>query len=106
MFSVLCQHHLMPASGYSKNNTTQNGNDYRHIFQNERDFIMAIWCPFEKFLKYPKFPKFLEFLPASQPASQPAKVTAGIFAPATDQSIVIGLSISMSVRTRKMVNYA
>ena len=34
------------------------------------------------------------------------KVTAGIFAPATDQSIVRGLSMSISVRTRKMVNYA
>ena len=34
------------------------------------------------------------------------KVTAGISAPATDQSIVRGLSMSISVRTRKMVNYA
>ena len=34
------------------------------------------------------------------------KVTAGIFAPATDQSILRGLSMSTSVRTRKMVNYA
>ena len=34
------------------------------------------------------------------------KVTAGIFAPATDQSIERGLSMSISVRTRKMVNYA
>ena len=35
------------------------------------------------------------------------KVTAGIsHAPATDQSIVRGLSMSISVRTRKMVNYA
>ena len=34
------------------------------------------------------------------------KVTAGIFAPATDQSIKRGLSMSISVRTRKMVNYA
>ena len=34
------------------------------------------------------------------------KVTAGIFAPATDQSTLRGLSMSTSVRTRKMVNYA
>ena len=34
------------------------------------------------------------------------KVTAGIFAPATDQSIERGLSMSICVRTRKMVNYA
>ena len=34
------------------------------------------------------------------------KVTAGIFAPATAQSIERGLSMSISVRTRKMVNYA
>ena len=34
------------------------------------------------------------------------KVTAGIFAPAIDQSIERGLSASISVRTRKMVNYA
>ena len=34
------------------------------------------------------------------------KVTAGILAPATDQSIERGLSMSISVRTRKMVNYA
>ena len=34
------------------------------------------------------------------------KVTAGIFAPATDQSIERGLSMSIPVRTRKMVNYA
>ena len=34
------------------------------------------------------------------------KVTAGIFAPTTDQSIERGLSMSISVRTRKMVNYA
>ena len=34
------------------------------------------------------------------------KVTAGNLAPATDQSIVRGLSMSISVRTRKMVNYA
>ena len=34
------------------------------------------------------------------------KVTAGIFAPATDQSTERGLSMSISVRTRKMVNYA
>ena len=34
------------------------------------------------------------------------KVIAGICAPATDQSIVRGLSMSTSVRTRKMVNYA
>ena len=34
------------------------------------------------------------------------KVTAGMFAPATDQSIERGLSMSIPVRTRKMVNYA
>ena len=34
------------------------------------------------------------------------KVTAGIFAPATDQSIRRGLSMSIFVRTRKVVNYA
>jgi hypothetical protein len=34
------------------------------------------------------------------------KVIAGISAPATDQSIERGLCVSMSVRTRKMVNYA
>ena len=34
------------------------------------------------------------------------KVTAGMLAPATDQSIERGLSMSTSVRTRKMVNYA
>ena len=34
------------------------------------------------------------------------KVTAGIVAPATDRSTVRGLSMSTSVRTRKMVNYA
>ena len=34
------------------------------------------------------------------------KVTAGIFAPATDQSTERGLSMSTCVRTRKMVNYA
>ena len=46
---------------------------------------------------------------ASSRVSKPAcemKVTAGIFAPATDQSIERGLSMSISVRTRKMVNYA
>ena len=43
---------------------------------------------------------------ASSRAGKPAcamKVTAGIFAPATDQSIERGLSMSISVRTRKMV---
>ena len=34
------------------------------------------------------------------------KVTAGMDAPATDQSIERGSSISIYVRTRKMVNYA
>ena len=34
------------------------------------------------------------------------KVTAGMSAPATDRLIERGLSMSMSVRTRKMVNYA
>ena len=34
------------------------------------------------------------------------KVTAVILATATDQSIERGLSMSISVRTRKMVNYA
>ena len=34
------------------------------------------------------------------------KVTAGILAPATDQSIERSLSMSICVRTRKMVNYA
>ena len=34
------------------------------------------------------------------------KVTAGIFVPATDQSIERGLTMSASVRTRRMVNYA
>ena len=34
------------------------------------------------------------------------KVTAEIFAPATDQSIESGLSGSIFARTRKMVNYA
>ena len=34
------------------------------------------------------------------------KVIVGILAPATDQSIERGLSMSISVRTRKMVNYA
>ena len=46
---------------------------------------------------------------ASSRAGKPAcamKVTAGIFAPATDQSFERGLSMSISVRTRKMVNYA
>ncbi len=46
---------------------------------------------------------------ASSRAGKPAcamKVTAGIFAPATDQPIERGLSMSISVRTRKMVNYA
>ena len=46
---------------------------------------------------------------ASSRAGKPAcamKVTAGIFAPATDRSIERGLSMSISVRTRKMVNYA
>ena len=46
---------------------------------------------------------------ASSRAGKPAcamKVTAGIFAPATDQSIERGLSMSTSVRTRTMVNYA
>ena len=46
---------------------------------------------------------------ASSRAGKPAcamKVTAGIFAPATDRSIERGLSVSISVRTRKMVNYA
>ena len=46
---------------------------------------------------------------ASSRVAKPAgvmKVTAGIFAPATDQSILRGLSMSTSVRTRKMVNYA
>ena len=33
------------------------------------------------------------------------KVTAGIFVPAADQSIERGLTMSASVRTRKMVNY-
>ena len=40
-----------------------------------------------------------------KPASA-MKVIAGIIAPATDQSIERGLSVSVSVRTRKMVNYA
>ncbi len=46
---------------------------------------------------------------ASSRVGKPAcvmKVTAGIFAPATDQSTERGLSMSISVRTRKMVNYA
>ena len=46
---------------------------------------------------------------ASSRVAKPAgvmKVTAGIFAPATDQPIERGLSMSTSVRTRKMVNYA
>ena len=46
---------------------------------------------------------------ASSRVAKPAgvmKVTAGIFAPATDQSTLRGLSMSTSVRTRKMVNYA
>ena len=46
---------------------------------------------------------------ASSRVAKPAgvmKVTAGIFAPATDRSIERGLSVSISVRTRKMVNYA
>ena len=46
---------------------------------------------------------------ASSRAVTPAgamKMTAGIFAPATDRSIERGLSVSISVRTRKMVNYA
>ena len=46
---------------------------------------------------------------ASSRAGKPAcamKVTAGILAPATDQSIERGLSMSTRVRTRKMVNYA
>lgn len=46
---------------------------------------------------------------ASLWAATPAcamKVTAGMIAPATDLSIERGLSMSMSVRTRKMVNYA
>ena len=46
---------------------------------------------------------------ASPRVDKPAcamKVTAGISAPATDQSIERGLSMSISVRTRKMVNYA
>ena|GEM_PF-3264752 len=34
------------------------------------------------------------------------KVTAGISAPATDRSIERSLSMSICVRTRKMVNYA
>jgi len=34
------------------------------------------------------------------------KVIAGIFVPATDQSIERGLIMSASVRTREMVNYA
>ena len=34
------------------------------------------------------------------------KVLAGNFAPATDHSILRSLSMSMPVRTRKMVNYA
>ena len=34
------------------------------------------------------------------------KVTAGTLAPATDQSLEKGLSMSINVRTRKMVNYA
>ena len=34
------------------------------------------------------------------------KVTAGMFAPATDLSPGRDLSVSISVRTRKMVNYA
>ncbi len=34
------------------------------------------------------------------------KVTAGIFATVTDQLLGKGLSMSMFVRTRKVVNYA
>ena len=34
------------------------------------------------------------------------KVLAGKFAPATDHSTLRSLSMSMPVRTRKMVNYA
>ena len=34
------------------------------------------------------------------------KATAGISAPAADRSIMRGLSMSISVRTRRMVNYA
>ena len=34
------------------------------------------------------------------------KVLAGKFAPATDHSTMSSLSMSMPVRTRKMVNYA
>ena len=46
---------------------------------------------------------------ASSWATKPVgamKVTAGMLAPATDQSTGRGLSMSTSVRTRKMVNYA
>ena len=46
---------------------------------------------------------------ASSRAVKPAcamKVTAGIFAPATDQSIERGLSMDISVKTRTWVNYA
>ena len=46
---------------------------------------------------------------ASSRVGKPAcamNVTAGIRAPATDQSIESGLSASIPVRTRKMVNYA
>ena len=46
---------------------------------------------------------------ASSRVAKPAgvmKVTAGIFASATDQPIERGLGMSTSVRTRKMVNYA
>ena len=46
---------------------------------------------------------------ASSRVGKPAyvmKVTAGNLSPATDQSFERGLSMSISVRTRKMVNYA
>ena len=45
---------------------------------------------------------------ASSRAGKPAgamRVTAGIFAPVSEQSFERGLSMSISVRTRKMVNY-
>ena len=45
--------------------------------------------------------KFLGVKPASA-----MKVNAWIFAPATDRDLESGLSKSINVRTRKMVNYA